>query len=130
MATPAISPEYFDNIIQSINNVNACRDLQTLVGQVFPEIEELVVDINDEMEKLQPFLILANPPHDLPGVIKYLNTLSKLFGFGIEAEIKYTQELLEIATKVPQVIQAIENAQKRLTNCTFKIPTIGGLPQP
>lgn len=120
-----INTDHFVNIIDSINNVEACDELQELVNSSMASINAVKANITAELAKLMPVLALTSPPGaNLTGIVTWITdfidlTLTPM----VKPTITYADQLTATLAEIAKVVTAIEAAAARLTTCSITMPS-------
>jgi hypothetical protein len=119
-----INTDHFVNMIDQINNTQACDELQEVVNSAMASVNSVKASITAELAKLMPVLALTTPPGaNLTAIITWITdfinlTLTPM----VKPTITYAAQLTATLDQIANVVTAIEAAAGRLTSCSITIP--------
>ena len=118
-----INSEFFDNAIAAVNGAPSCEDLQKVVSDVMPSLDELKDSITAELAKYQPMLaLLVVPGANLGQIVTWIRNFVEGFLTPITAPaIAYQLELAELTAKISELTSAINSAKNKFTDCSISI---------
>lgn len=120
-----INTEYFDNLIQSVENVQTCEELQKIASDAMATIGAVNGAITEEMAKLAPILaLLTAPGANLTQIVTWITSLiNGVLRPMYEPYITYQAQIVALTAKVAQLTSAINDAKSRIPHCSFTTPT-------
>jgi hypothetical protein len=113
-----INQAYYENLIQQINNLNACGELQALVNEAMASIQAEVSAIEQQIASLVPLITL---PTDLGSVISWIKNFATPL---IKPYLNYISQLEQTLAQIAALTSAIEAAAARLVHCSITVPPI------
>lgn len=119
-----IDTKYFEDLTQSVNNVQTCEELQALAAQAFASIDAAKAAIQLELEKIQPMLaLLQGPSANLGQIVTYLNSLiANLITPIVKPSITYNLQLTATLAALASLASAVQDAASRIGSCTVPGP--------
>jgi hypothetical protein len=120
-----LNPHYFDDLIDQINRISLCAELQEVVNTVMADLQAEKNAIEAQIEALLPIAELLSLPTDLGSVISWIgNLVNSVIKPIYQPYLTYAEQLIAFATQIARLISAIEAAAARLESCSITIPVI------
>ena len=116
--TSPVNTSYFDSAISTINGINVCSDLQSVVTNIGGSLNAEITAINAQIAALLPLLSI---PHDLGSVISWITAAIAPHQ---TAYNNLLAQITAIGAQVSALESAITAAAARITHCSISIPSI------
>lgn len=119
-----IDLQFYDNLIDSVNEVQTCEELQAIAADALASITDAQTAIALEMAKVQPMLaLLVAPSANLTQIVTYITDLITLFITPmVKPTITYAAQLATMTAKIAELAAAIQAASDRITDCNVPFP--------
>ena len=115
----------FDDMVNTLNAIDICSDLQAFVKQVMTQLNKQLAWIKTQIESLAPFAeLLEAPGADLAKLATWAEKMiTSLVEPGYQAYLKMMADLTELTTQIARVTAAITAAEARIVNCVVTLPS-------
>lgn len=123
--------QYFNHVIDEINNINVCSELQYAINDVMHAVQSQINNIETQLAQLSPLIALLELSiTDLPGVIKAVESIiENMVAPYVMPYIKYLLIAVAVVQEVEKLTTAVENAIKRIEGgCSITIPPLSFVP--
>ena len=118
-----INNQYYDSIIEKINNCTTCEDLQEATAGALSVIQAEQKAIQDQLTALAPILALLDPPTSPSSVITWVTDfITSYLTPMVKPSLNYSLQLAQIAQKTAELTSAINSASERIGSCEISIP--------
>src|SRR5208282_1848086 len=110
----AINPQYFTNLIASINAATSCAELQSLVTQAFTALgvqQQASLSLLATYQELQRLTTLSIT--SLPTVITFCLALQNYMTTQLGPYATLVAQMAAMATQVTELANAVQNAAAR-----------------
>lgn len=116
---------HIDALVDRINSVNQCAELQELVNEVYATVQAQLDGIAAQIAALQPILQLLELPTTLTAVINWIkNFVTSFLGPYIKPIAIYAQQVALLTAAMVRLAAAIEAAAGRITSCSINVPEL------
>ena len=118
-----LNTEYFDNLIETANNIQTCAELQLVANEAMASLGAVKEALNDEIAKLAPILALLTAPGvNLGQVVTWItNFIDGVLRPMYEPYITYEAQLILLTAKIAELTAALNDAAARIPHCTIHI---------
>lgn len=122
---PILNPNYFSNLVLSVNGAGTEAELQALVNTVFTDLSILQSNIDSQIALLAPLLAaLTAPTGSFGSIISWANSLITVLTQQYKPYLTYPTQLVALASAVATLTTAI-NAAATAKGFSITIPTVG-----
>lgn len=124
----SINTEHINQLAVQIQNTDDCEALILVIDQHLESLNDLLADIRDEASKIvTDILPIMKIPSPTPtAIVKWIKkVVVGSAGPQLEAYIKYTKQMIELAIAVTRLVVAIEQSQNTLEQCNVVERTLG-----
>lgn len=135
-AAGVINTQWFDHVVDELDALSFCPDLQGLADKLMAKIQKLLDSVDKKIQELAPYLeLLTNPGAVLvklgEWVKKFIDAQIKPY---VSAYVTLGQQLIAYAQQIVRVVNALNAAAGRIGQCVLNIvpiviPTMPALPE-
>ena len=119
-----VNTKHINELADQIRKNTDCEVLLLIVDEHLNSVRDLFDDIKEESRKLlADILPLATPPSPTPSsIVAWINKLiTGLATPQLQAYIKYTKKIIQMAAAILNVVDAIKVAKETLPQCAIEI---------
>jgi hypothetical protein len=123
--TAVTNPDYYANMVATINNARSCAELQTITNNIMNTMKANTTAIVAQQAKLAPILALLTPPASPNAAVTWIsNFITGVLTPQYQPAINYVTQLADIVIVVGQLDAAITAKQAQFPSCSISIPVV------
>lgn len=115
---------YFDSLLEKVNSVGSCDQLQTVSIDVLGSLNALKAGITSQLEALTPILALLSPPGPEDAVSWITNFIEVYLRPLTLPTVNYSLQLTELTAKIAEITSAITSKQVEFPSCNVTLPQV------
>ena len=123
--TLPLNTAYVDSLIKRIDATESPAELQKLVDGGAKSLSPVKTSIAQQKTKYAAMAALATPPTSPTAAVTWIaNYIEGVLKPMMAPSITLPAQEIQLTAKIAELTAAVERAQKRIPNCSVKLPTI------